>query len=240
MEKRRRAETDGVGFSRKTTLVERENTYKSSRFCPYTIFEKKTHFALEHKNFWPIEHDTFPRPHFCLLRIFFDETRDESPRNRWWGLLTRTKCLPHRWSCWVIPSILCPPLIPYFTTLILGVDDALCPRWCASLIKEDPGFLLFLPREGSFYASRSKSFFSKKKGKGTQHTALPLPSRCRLRDSCSSLQLVCLAATRYSEAEKRTLSSVTLDPFLNKYVKTKHSDYTLSHGRGRAFLVQHF
>ena len=132
------------------------------------------------------------------------------------------------------------PLIPYFTTLILGVDDALCPRWCASLIKEDPGFLLFLPREGSFYASRSKSFFSKKKGKGTQHTALPLPSRCRLRDSCSSLQLVCLAATRYSEAEKRTLSSVTLDPFLNKYVKTKHSDYTLSHGRGRAFLVQHF
>ena len=75
------------------------------------------------------------------------------------------------------------PLIPYFTTLILGVDDALCPRWCASLIKEDPGFLLFLPREGSFYASRSKSFFWKKKGKGTQHSvafAIALPTTRQL------------------------------------------------------------
>ena len=101
----------------------------------------------------------------------------------WLVAFKQYKCLPHRWSCWVIPSILCPPAIPYFTTLILGVDDALCPRWCASLIKEDPGFLLFLPREGSFYASRSKSFFSKKKGKGTQHSvafAIALPTTRQL------------------------------------------------------------
>ena len=95
----------------------------------------------------------------------------------------------------------------------------------------------------TFYASRAKAQKEEGKGNVSSATGVVGVACATATDATAAPSTSMLYYTRRRPRPRRSsllLLSFTLDPLLNKYVKTHNfPPPTLSHGRGRAFLVQH-